>query len=585
MKKLIALLLAAFMSMSVLAACSNNEETPEEPAETPAEEPAEEEPGEEEPADANPLPEWEAYDALIKEIKASTDFVAREALMHEAEDMLMETFALVPLYYYNDIYLQKPEVTGLYANPFGTKFFMYGSAPDNVLKLQLASEPDKLDPALNSTVDGATLAANTFIGLYTYDDKGALAPALAESYTESEDGLTYVFTLKDGLKWSDGSELNAKDFEYAWKRAANPDTGADYSYMFNAIAGYDDNDLQVTASEDGKTLTVVLAAPTAYFLDLVAFPTYLPLKQSEVEAPADYATNPGAWALEAGFVSNGAYTLETWNHNESMVYVKNPNFYRADEVTIERLEFMLSDDDAAIYAAYNSGDLQFIDTVPTDEIASLLDDPEFNIVEQLGTYYVTFNVKSPLFEGKTVEQANAMRKAIALLIDRGYIAENIGQTGQVPANAFIPAGMMDGHGGVFKENDADYTYPDEESVGYFDPVYSNENVDEAIMLLEEAGFTMTADGMLDASNPISFEYVTNESSGHIAVAEAIQQDLAVVGIDMTIKTLEWSVFLNERKAGNFDVARNGWIADFNDPINMLEMWTSDSGNNDAQFGK
>ena len=91
--------------------------------------------------------------------------------------------------------------------------------------------------------------------------------------------------------------------------------------------------------------------------------------------------------------------------------------------------------------------------------------------------------------------------------------------------------------------------------------------------------------MLDASNPISFEYVTNESSGHIAVAEAIQQDLAVVGIDMTIKTLEWSVFLNERKAGNFDVARNGWIADFNDPINMLEMWTSDSGNNDAQFGK
>ena len=579
MKKLIALLLAAFMSMSVLAACSN-EETPEEPTETPAEEPGEEEPGE-----VSPLPEWDAYDALIKDIKASTDFAAREALMHEAEDMLMETFALVPIYYYNDIYLQKPEVEGIYSNPYGTKYFMYATAPDNILKLQLASEPDKLDPALNSTVDGATLAANTFVGLFTYDDMGELVPALAESYTESEDGLTYEFTLKDGLKWSDGSELNAKDFEYAWKRAANPDTGADYSYMFNAIAGFDDNDLQVTASEDGKMLTVVLAAPTAYFLDLVAFPTYLPLKQTEVEGAADFATNPGAWALEAGFVSNGAYTLETWNHNESMVYVKNPNYYEADKVTIETLEFMLSDDDAAIYAAYNSGDLQFIDTVPTDEIASLLDNPEFNIVDQLGTYYVTFNVKSPLFEGKTVEQANAMRKAIALLIDRGYIAENIGQTGQQPANAFIPAGMMDGQGGIFKENNDGYTYPDEATTGYFDPVYSNASVEEAVALLEEAGFTMTADGMLDASNPISFEYVTNDSSAHIAVAEAMQQDFAVVGIDMTIKTLEWSVFLNERKAGNFDVARNGWIADFNDPINMLEMWTSDSGNNDAQFGK
>lgn len=155
-------------------------------------------------------------------------------------------------------------------------------------------------------MDGATLAANTFVGLYTYDDKGNLASALAESYTESEDGLTYVFTLKDGLKWSDGSELNAKDFEYAWKRAADPATAADYSYMFNSIAGFDDNNLQVTASEDGKTLTVVLSAPTAYFLDLVAFPTYLPVKKDVVEAPADYATNPGAWALEAGFISNGA---------------------------------------------------------------------------------------------------------------------------------------------------------------------------------------------------------------------------------------------------------------------------------------
>ena len=172
-------------------------------------------------------------------------------------------------------------------------------------------------------------------------------------------------------------------------------------------------------------------------------------------------------------------------------------------------------------------------SIPTDEIAGLLDSPEFNIVDQLGTYYVTFNVKSGLFEGKTPAQANAMRKAMALLIDRGYIAENIGQTGQQPANAFIPAKMMDGHGGEFKTNDADYTYPDEAAAGYFDPEYSDAAVDEAIALLEEAGYKFTADGMLDASTPIKFEYVTNYTLKNIPMAHpaptVARMTLVVVG--------------------------------------------------------
>ena len=533
-------------------------------------------------------PDWIGYDELIAKIKASTDFVEREALMHQAEDMLMDTGCIVPIYYYNDVYMQKPTVDGIYSNAYGTKYFMYATNGDSTkLRLQLASEPDKLDPALNSSVDGACLAANSFGGLYTYDAEGQLAPNFATEYTVSDDGLTYVFTMREGLKWSDGSDLTAKDFEYSWKRAANPETAADYSYMFNGIAGYPDN-LDVTASEDGKTLTVVLTAPCAYFLDLAAFPTFYAVKQETVESAEGYLAddgsvqNPGAWALEAGFVSSGAYTLTEWKHNESMVYTKNPYYWDAENVKLETLEFMLSADDTAIYAAYNSDDLDFIDTVPNDEIQSLLENPEFHIVDELGTYYICFNVKSDLFAGKTVEQAAAMRKAFSKLIDRQYIIDTVGQTGQKIATAFIPEGMADGNGGIFKANDDAYTYPDAEAVGYYGEEVDTEG---AIELLKSAGYEFDDSGMLSADTPISFEYLTNESSGHIAIAECVQQDLAMVGIEMTIRTCDWNVFLNDRKAGSYDIARNGWIADFNDPINMLEMWTTDSGNNDVQFGR
>lgn len=554
MKKLLAALLAMMMILACLTAAM---------------------------ADEGSEPDWAPYDALIAEVKAETDFAAREAKMHEAEAMLMGTGCIVPIYYYNDLYMQRSTVDGIYSNAYATKFFQYATVEgSDTLKLNLASEPDKLDPALNSSVDGACLAAASFGGLYTYDPEGNLSPNFATGYEVSEDGLTYTFTMREGLKWSDGSDLTAKDFEYSWKRAAGTQTAADYGYMFNGIKGYPD-DLAVAASEDGATLTVELTAPCAYMLDLMAFPTFFAVKQDVVEAAEGWQENPGAWALEAGFVSSGPFMLTEWTHNESMVYVKNPNYWDAENVKLEKLEFMLSADDTAIYAAYQAGDVDFIDSVPTDEVQNLLNDPEFHIVDELGTYYVSFNVKSDLFAGKTVEQAAAMRLAISKLIDRDYIIETVGQTGQKPANAFIPEGMLDGNGGIFKENDDAYTYPDEETVGYYN---YDVDVEGAIELLKEAGYEFDGE-MLSANTPITFEYLTNESSGHIAIAECIQQDLAAVGITMTIRTCDWNVFLNDRKAGNYDVARNGWIADFNDPINMLEMWTTDSGNNDVQFGR
>ena len=539
-------------------------------------------------------PDWEEYDALIAQIKAETDMAEREALMHQAEDILMDTGAVIPIYYYNDVYLQKPEVTGIYSNAYATKFFMFAENGDNTtLKLNLSSEPAYLDPALNSSVDGACLAANSFVGICSYNADGEVENALADTIDVSEDGLTWTLTLKPDLKWSDGDPLNANDFVYSWNRAADEKTGADYFYMFDAIARNDDGTLQVTASEDGQVLTVVLAAPCAYFTDLLAFPTYFPVKQAAVEAAEGWEETPGKWAQEAGFVSNGAFVLTEWKHEESMVYEKNPNYYRADEVKLERLEFMLSADDTAIFAAYNAGDIDFADSVPTDEIASLLDNPEFNIVGELGTYYVAFNVNSSLFEGMTPEQAANMRKGLSMLIDRDYICENIGQTGQEPASTFIPTGMLDGNGGIFRANDDAYTYPvtsewaGEETGGYFDPTVDayDANVEAGIELLKEAGFEFTEDGMLSEETPINITYITNPTSGHIAIAESLQQDFAQIGANITIEQQEWNVFLDERKQGHFDMAREGWIADFNDPINMLEMWMTDSGNNDAQFGR
>jgi len=341
----------------------------------------------------------------------------------------------------------------------------------------------------------------------------------------------------------------------------------------------------VTASEDGRTLTVVLNAPTAYFLDLASFPTYLPVHQETVESAEGFkdgdgnVLDPGAWATEAGFISNGAYTLEEWAHNESMRYVKNPNYHRADEVVIETLEFMLTADDTVVLSAYEAGDLDFIDTVPSAEIPNLIERPDFHLVNQLGTYYVIFNVKSELFAGKTEQQAKDMRQALSLLIDREYIVEAVAQTGQQIATSFIPAEMADGHGGVFKANDDDFTFPIEDGYLPIEP-----DPDQAIALLEGAGYVFE-DGVLSADTPLAFEYLTNDTSAHKAIAEIMQQDFAAYGITMDIRPIEWDTFLAERKDGNYDVARNGWIADFNDPINMLEMWTTVSGNNDAQFGK
>ncbi|MBQ5485145.1 MAG: peptide ABC transporter substrate-binding protein [Lachnospiraceae bacterium] len=443
---------------------------------------------------------------------------------------------------------------------------------NKALYINLASEPDHLDPALNSAVDGGCLAVNSFAGLYTYDKDGTLIPAVAESLPEvSDDGKTYTIKMKQ-TKWSNGEPVTANDFVYSWNRAVDKKTAADYGYLYDIVAR--DGDKLAVKAVDDYTLQVQLTNPCPYFNDLMAFPAFFPVYEKEVEAK-DKGKEPGTWAQKAGFVSNGAYTLKEWKHNESMVYVKNPNYYDASNVKLEELHFMLSADNTATYAAYTSGDLDFIDEVPNDEIKSVMDNKEFHVVDQLGTYYIGFNVDSKLFKGLSDKQAREFREAISLLIDRQYIVDTVGQTGQQVADSFIPAGMNDGNGGTFKTD----------KTSYYDA--SKVDVDKAQKLLEDCGykFTKKDDGTVTCDPAISIPYILNENDGHQKIAESIQSDLSALGIEMTIQTEDWNVFLDDRKKGNYTCAREGWLADYNDPINMLEMFTTKSGNNDCQFGR
>lgn len=454
------------------------------------------------------------------------------------------------------------------------------STDTSALNIFMSSEPAHLDPALNSSVDGGCLAVNTFEGLMRYNAEGKLEPACAESYEVSEDGTTYTFTMRDGLKWSNGEPMDANDFVYSWYRAASPEMAADYNYLcevFGDAFSYETGLAEgaVVASEDGKTLTVNLSAVCPYFLDLAAFPFFFPVYQPSVDASVTDENPAGTWALDAGdaFVCNGAFTLKDWTHEQSMTYVKNPNYWDAANVTVETMNVMLTSNDTTAYTAYQSGDLDFIDSVPTDETATAMQSDEFKIIEELGTYYVGFNYNSELYAnlGLDEEQAKVFRHAVTLLIDRQYICDTIGQTGQLPANTFVPAAGADGNGGIFQAG----------RDGYYSVTDYEANVAEAKELLGSIGLWEN-----DAlTRDVSFTYLTNNSEGNVKIAEAIQADLAQVGINMTIEQQEWAVFLDTRKNGDFDVAREGWVMDYDDPINMLEMWITESGNNDCQFGR
>ena len=450
----------------------------------------------------------------------------------------------------------------------------------NGFTVQLGPNPETLDPALNSAIDGANTIITTFEPLLLIDENNEVVPGQADLPEVSEDGLTWTFTMKDGLKWSDGSDLTAKDFEYSFKRLACPDTAAPYAEtVVGMIDGYEDaignpdadgntttdpdgDALNVHASEDGKTLTVQLAYPCSYFDKLCAFAAMSPVQQATVEANGD------AWCTQPDtFVCNGPYMITDWIPSERIVLSKNPNYkggWDSSKIVSDTITLLLLEDSSAAYAAYNSGEAQLIKDVPTDEIPSLTkaeDGGDFYVDTILGTYYVSLNLQRDAFKDAKV------RKALALAIDRDYVANTIMQGTYSAASNLVGPGIVDENG---------YFYDNANGGSPYIAADYEANMAEAKKLLEEAGYP-------NGEGYPTIEYSTNDSGYHVPLAEYLQQTWGDLGITLTISKMEWSAFTAARRAGEYDVARNGWVMDYNDPSNMIEMFSTDNGNNDGKY--
>ena len=444
--------------------------------------------------------------------------------------------------------------------------------------VQYGSNPETLDPALNSAIDGANTIITIFEPLLLINENNEVIGGQAESWEASEDGLTWTFTMRDGLKWSDGTDLNAKDFEYSFKRMVDPNTAAPYAETclgmidgFEEAAGFPDADgnptaepnpdaLNVKASEDGKTLTIVLSYPCSYFDKMAAFATMSPVQQATVEANGDsWCTSPDT------FVSNGPYMITDWTPSERIVLTKNPNYvggWDSSKIVSDTITLLLLEDSSASYAAYNSGEAQLVKDVPTDEIPSLTkaeDGGDFYVDTILGTYYVSLNLQRDAFKDAKV------RKALSLAIDRDYVANTIMQGTYSAADSIVGPGIVDESGYFHDNGNAPYISADYEA-----------NLAEAKKLLEEAGYP-------NGEGYPTIEYSTNDAGYHVPLAEYLQQAWGDLGITLTINKMEWSSFTPARRAGEYDVARNGWVMDYNDPSNMLDLFCSGNGNNDGKY--
>ena len=446
--------------------------------------------------------------------------------------------------------------------------------------VQLGPNPETLDPALNASIDGGNTLLTIEEPLLIIDENNEVQPGQAESYTVSEDGLTWTFTLRDGLKWSDGSDLTAADFEYSFKRLASPDTAAPYAEtVVGMIDGYQDaignpdadgnmttdpdwDALNVHASEDGKTLTIQLSYPCSYFDKLAAFVATAPVQQATVEANGD------AWCTEPDtFICNGPYMITEWTPSERIVLSKNPYYvggWDSSKIVSDTITLLLLEDSSASYAAYNSGEAQLVKDVPTDEIPSLTraeDGGDFYLDEIMGTYYIYLNDQEEPFTDVRV------RKALSLAIDRDYVANTIMQGIYTPATALVGPGIVDNEG-YFMDN-ANGGEP------YIGDDYEA-NLEEAKQLMAEAGYP-------DGEGFPTITYSANDAGYHIPVAEYLQQAWGELGITMNIDKVEWSSFIPMRRAGDYDISRNGWSMDYNDPSNMLELFTTNNGNNDGKY--
>jgi len=412
------------------------------------------------------------------------------------------------------------------------------------------AEPETLDPHLISGVPEHRIYMALFEGLVGYDAKTANAvPGVAKSWDISDDGTVYTFHLRDAV-WSDGTPITAQTFVDSWIRMLNPDTAAPYAWfpsMFiKGAQAYNGGDASADSvgvkAIDDKTLQVTLVGPLPYVLGALAHYSFSPVP---IHAVKQYGEK---WTLPENFVGNGPFTLQTWSPQEKLTVVPNDKYWDAGAVKLGSVTFLPVDNINTMYNMYLNGEADWSTDVPLDQLdaAKLRDD--YHVSPQLATYYYVFNTQRKPFSDPRV------RKALTLAVDRQQLVEVVTRGGQIPANSIVP--KMTGYPGI-------------EGNGY--------NIEQAQKLLADAGFP-------GGKGFPEFTMLYNTSENHQKIAEYVQQQwLSNLGINATLENQEWKTYLATRRAGNFDVARAGWVGDYQDPNTFLDMFVSGSAMNGGKY--
>ena len=440
------------------------------------------------------------------------------------------------------------------------------SSSGGQLDVEVGPTPETIDPQLNSTRDASVMILHAFEGLLRTDKDNNIIGGLAESWEKSDDGLSYTFHLRPGLKWSDGTDLTAKDFVYSWKRLADPATAAPYSYdLMNMIDGFDEaqtgnlDALKVEAPDD-NTFLVHLSKPCDYFDKIAAFPVMVPLQEKSVEENGDsWTTNPES------YITDGPYKMTEYTDGDRVVFEKNENYWDKEHITFDKIVWHLISDANTAYTAYKQDEIDMIKDVPTEEIAGLRDNPEFRVEPIRGTYYVNFNIAKKPFDDAKV------REAMTLAIDRDYVANTIMQGIYSPSKNFVGPGVTDA-----AENSSFEKVTEEKYGDFFDNSKYQENLEKAKQLLSEAGYP-------NGQGFPSFSYLVNDNGYNKAVAEYLQSAWKELGLNMTIDVQEWKTMTVNRRAGNYDTARNSWVYDWDDPANLIDLLETNNGNNDGKY--
>ena len=444
-----------------------------------------------------------------------------------------------------------------------------------ILTIEEGPDVETIDPALNQSADGANYITMISDNLLRLDKDGKIAPSLAEKYEVSDDGLTWTFHLRDGLKWSDGSDFTAGDFVYSWQRMVDPEVAAPYAEtVLGMVEGYDEaigkpdadgnptidpdiTKLKVEAPDD-KTLVVHMSHPAPYFDRLAAFAALSPVKQEIVEA------NPDGWSIDPKtYISTGPFKLAEWKPGSYLMFEKNENYWDADSIKLDGIKCLLMEDQNAAFSAYESGDALMIKDIPTQEITTLKERADYHLDPMLGTYYLDLNNTLDEFKDARV------RQALSLALDRKYISEVITAGTYTPATGFVSEGVTDWDGSAWKDNITDTS-------AYINIEDHAGNLAKAKELLKEAGYE-------NGVGLPEMVYSTNDASYHKKIAEYLQQAWGELGLKVEVNIVEWKSFTPQRRSGNYQIARDGWVMDYNDPSNILELALTGNGNNNAKY--